>query len=814
MAPSLRASLAHLALLATAFAVASPAQVRPFAPWSQAPDVKTVPEPSRPPDVVPDRGPRTATTPGEESRARSKSIDPRAPLAAQRGVDHSRTHYDTPGDGSLWVRGANFKLGFDAAGATYYPLFGPRQERHYPHALSPDSVTVGGTPVAFERMSDAARSGDRVELDRGSFVEAYDITPGAIEQTFVFQSLPGTGDLVVHVPLASPLESSACAEGFEFQGEFGRVRYGRATAIDAAGRSSAAPTTLDDAGITIRVSAEFLAGAAFPLVIDPVVSTFVVDTTSYDDFLADVAYDATYDRWLVVYEETVTASDHDIYHVVLNATGGYIWGGYINSNTASWRRARCANLNSADQFLVVAAVDTGGTDSNIRGRTVNAAFSALGNEFPITGVESGPEVWPSVGGDPFPAAPASYCVAYERYYAPGDNDIVFRMVGPDTSVSAPNYISNSGGTSDDYPSISRSNGGDTWTLTWERSTGFLTSDVWCGRIRYDGVVLNGPTQITSGGFNQFPCVSSPLTNTQRTLIVHQYDYGTDNDIHAILLDGVTVLQSIDLTILENVQVFQEQRYPFVDSDGQHFLVGYAEQYLTSTTDYDTYVSDVYVSGNTLGLKQTHQNLAFTGYEEGVVRLASKQGSGGTNGRFMAVWDRTTSATNHDVLAGLFDTEEGGVQAPVCFGDGTNGNCPCGNNGSSGRGCGSSVNAAGALLAASGSLSTWNDSTALAASGMPGTAVCLFFQGTNVNPAATFGDGLVCIGGGVIRIGTQTAAGGTASYPGPGDLSVSTRGAIPLNGAQRAYQVWYRNSAAFCTSSTFNLTNGVRIDWAR
>lgn len=29
---------------------------------------------------------------------------------------------------------------------------------------------------------------------------------------------------------------------------------------------------------------------------------------------------------------------------------------------------------------------------------------------------------------------------------------------------------------------------------------------------------------------------------------------------------------------------------------------------------------------------------------------------------------------------------------------------------------------------------------------------------------------------------------------------------------RYYQVWYRNSASFCTGGTFNLSNGVAIDW--
>jgi hypothetical protein len=29
---------------------------------------------------------------------------------------------------------------------------------------------------------------------------------------------------------------------------------------------------------------------------------------------------------------------------------------------------------------------------------------------------------------------------------------------------------------------------------------------------------------------------------------------------------------------------------------------------------------------------------------------------------------------------------------------------------------------------------------------------------------------------------------------------------------RTYQVWYRNSAAFCTPDVFNLSNGLVVTW--
>ena len=42
--------------------------------------------------------------------------------------------------------------------------------------------------------------------------------------------------------------------------------------------------------------------------------------------------------------------------------------------------------------------------------------------------------------------------------------------------------------------------------------------------------------------------------------------------------------------------------------------------------------------------------------------------------------------------------------------------------------------------------------------------------------------------------------------------ISVKGAVPAGGAMRTYQCWYRNAASFCTTATFNLTNGFAIQW--
>jgi len=145
----------------------------------------------------------------------------------------------------------------------------------------------------------------------------------------------------------------------------------------------------------------------------------------------------------------------------------------------------------------------------------------------------------------------------------------------------------------------------------------------------------------------------------------------------------------------------------------------------------------------------------------------------------------------------------------CFGDGTGTACPCGNSGAAGNGCASSVNPNGGNLAFSGTASISADTLTLLGTGMASSSV-LYFQGTT-QISSLFGDGLRCTGGTVIRLGTKTNVLGASQYPEVGDLSVSVRG-VNVAGNVRNYQAWYRNAAAFCTTSTFNLTNALNVTW--
>ncbi len=175
------------------------------------------------------------------------------------------------------------------------------------------------------------------------------------------------------------------------------------------------------------------------------------------------------------------------------------------------------------------------------------------------------------------------------------------------------------------------------------------------------------------------------------------------------------------------------------------------------------------------------------------------------------YNNTAASRGTFTIVGELGAFAPGCDAPApghayCFG--TSG-CPCGNNGGPGAGCANSLNGSGARLVGRGVASLANDTFTLEASGMPNSS-CLYFQGTT-QAATVFGDGLRCAAGSVIRLGSKSNVAGDSRYPMAGDLPISVRGAIGA-ASSRTYQAWYRNAAAYCTASTFNLTNGYLVEW--
>lgn len=158
---------------------------------------------------------------------------------------------------------------------------------------------------------------------------------------------------------------------------------------------------------------------------------------------------------------------------------------------------------------------------------------------------------------------------------------------------------------------------------------------------------------------------------------------------------------------------------------------------------------------------------------------------------------------------------GPAYSAFCFGDGSGSACPCGNASAPGAsaGCASSLGYGGRLLA-EGPACVTADNMHLVGHDM-GNAPALYFQGSlqqSGGAGSSFGDGLLCAGGTIVRLGVQFNVNGSSLHPASGGLPISSAGGV-LGGATHTYQAWYRDAVAFCTASNFNLTNGLQVVWA-
>ena len=749
---------------------------------------------------------------------------PAAALEALRDTWETSVLYDEPGDGSLWARGQSYKFGFDAAGATFYPALGPNAPRNYPHRLSPDLVTIGGEALSFASESAPRRVADRVELERGTFVEAYDFALDSVEQTFVFASLPSREEIVVHIPIASDFPGISTDEGLEFRGELGSVKYGRAVAIDADGARAEAPVTLAQGSITIRVPAEFVRNAALPLVIDPVVGSVYIDSTTFDTLSPDVAWEPFHNGWLVVYEQVYSDTDHDVYARFLSPAGLTISSFTVDLSSSNWSSPRVANLAAYKQFLVVANVTESLFTHLVKGRTVQPAGTILigGSQFIISAGGTGGKYRPDVGGDPYPSEPSYFCVAYEHSFSDSDKRIAVQLVDAFSNlVGGPIYLASQFGAPDTQPSVSNSNGGSNWLITWTRSDPVYHGDIWAARLRYDGLLLNNSFGVTTFGlgYDSAPCASSPLSQTgfnARNMIAFQRrpTPASKPDIYVSVVEDASLVQTLNLTALENAGTQAlEQVDPAVDSNGHHFVVTYSEPDPVFL-QYDVYAADLHLAGNQIGLSQGHVELQSFGLSERRSRVSAQHAWATNNSRFLAMYDFEQNSTDHDIAGNLFDSVPGGTWSSFCFGDGSSGACPCGNTGHTGHGCANSSDAYGGVLVLTGTPSTLADTVQLHLANVGATTTCLLFQGVPGAPAV-LGDGLLCAQAPIVRLKVLQASGGSATFPTAGDPPLSQMSSITTAGGSRSYQVWYRDTtASFCPTANFNLSNGVKIEWAR
>jgi hypothetical protein len=743
------------------------------------------------------------------------------------GAPFERVLFDEPGDGALWVRGASYKASFSAAGATVIPYFGSDAPRNYPLELEVRSATLGGEPLDIE-LATVSRKNELVRLERGAFTEEYAVELDKFEQRFVFATLPGAGELVLRMDARTELAAWDLGATLRFENELGRIDYGQAFALDAKGARVELDSVLTDGVIELRVPADFVANAVLPLVIDPFVTFFTVGGGARDEFLCDVAYDVSSDRWCVSWADVWSATDYDVYARLVTGAGLLQSTYTIDFTSLLWTTPAVANNNASNNFLVVAAVVPSGGVADIRGRTLDPIALATGAQFQISPADGAYRNLPDVGGDPYQGS-SFYCVVWQRSVSASNVDIEFRMVSAAGVPQGSGFTALENGAGwHERPSISNGLGVDNgdgtagWTVVWQYRYSSSDRDIYGAQISWGGSIQTPMFAIEASTWDESnPTVSTMLDpefpSAQRPyMVVYERDYGTDTDIMGRVLRKNSLVTVLNLVgQFPQSAWYRNQRNPAVESDGQQFLVGFDERDAPggSNTIPDVWMSSYFLANGVLQPCELRQNFAGSPTVEGEIALASMAASGGATKRYFGTWVYLSINNGYDVQGGLWNGCDGGLVESFCAGDGTGAACPCNNNGSAGRGCRNSANANGGLLTGSGNASVSADTFKLNALGLPLNGSCLFFQGASASAAVPFGDGLRCVSGLTLRLPLKAVSGGGAAYPQSGETPISdflqTLGA----GDTRYYQAWYRDSANYCSQATFNLTNALKVIWA-
>ncbi len=398
-------------------------------------------------------------------------------------------------DGELWGLGDRFKARFLADGVEFTPALGRKAERNLPLRLTTTAIGRGRAfvePAAPDRQ----HQGLRVDYRRGAVVERYEVTGQGIEQSFVFQALPGgDGDLTVRLALQTELAVTPAGEGLRLElPGVGGCTIGGVTGIDADGRRQDGKVAFRDGVLELSLPAAFVAQAALPLVLDPLIgSVFNAFTSDVNDTDPDVAYDVTNDLYLVVFERIFSASDHDVHGQRVRSDGTLVGGRiFIDNSVANDGDVVVANINQRDRFVVAY---TRGND--IMAQSVNAADGAIGPQITVaSGTDN--QQQPDIGGESTTADDDAICV----WWNVTQNRIEACQIGVNTDGTIYAWdtttIYESASVTPSLPRISKG-GGSTGNhmIAWQRRYSATDSDPACAIVSRELTILDALRSLDS-----------------------------------------------------------------------------------------------------------------------------------------------------------------------------------------------------------------------------------------------------------------------------------------------------------------------------
>lgn len=577
-------------------------------------------------------------------------------------------------DGSIWVRGERYKVGLDAAGAHFQPLLGPKAPRDYPLHLRLAALSADGKDLPIERLLPAQTGERRVEVPCGAAIERWDFTPQHAEQSFVFAKRPAAGELLIDLAVESAMAltaQSATELTFSAPGGLGGVHCRDAVAIDATGQRLTLPFGFAAGHLQLRVPAEFVAAATFPLTVDPVLSTFAIDTTISDMRNPRLEYEPTNDVWLVVQEEQLSATDSDIQCLRFagNTSAPTLLDTVYAANTpAITRNPDVGLLGSTQRFQIAWCITTGvGTNGAFEYRQRNANDQTQGATFGFgAGFGSDPGTYPRIGG----------CLAGNRWLLVGfkqfatAGQVAVAILGTDSN----NYgnavlYSGLGTVSGDVSTLRDAN--DHWGVVWANCPTPTTAP--CPGLPIQMAAVGGTAPIVtqpaiSLGMGTFVAKPTIAGWGGQLLAAWDLPVGIFSRIGCQAIGPVAgVYQplgaAVDLSqLVGNVPTSHDQSAPSLSFDGARFVCAYLDD---DDIAVHPFASTLLVDANGITAHESHRALPHTATQvtSALASASTPTQANATRGHHGIVWAQP-GATNSDTAGAFVDARTNGGTTSV------------------------------------------------------------------------------------------------------------------------------------------------------
>ncbi|MEZ4652627.1 MAG: hypothetical protein R3E12_03215 [Candidatus Eisenbacteria bacterium] len=303
--------------------------------------------------------------------------------------------------GGVALENPSHRVRFDGAGVQVHPRRGPDWEWQFVRA-SQESGPVAEGLVAPELTGPL-----EVQYERGFLTERYDARARTVEQQFIIEEpLASAGDLVIEGAVLCDGVLERSDRGWTWRNDEGVVTIADVHVFDANGRTVPAAMSIESSRTRIVVDGRGLADATYPVTVDPEIGTndFRISDMgtdgdlTYDGQSCAVAYDATDNQYLVVWEGDddtggLIDGEFEIFGQRIDAVTGAAVGandfrisdmGVNGDGTADAVSPAVAWNSSSNEYLVVWSGDDG------TGTMVDGEFEIFGQRIAgASGLEVG-----------------------------------------------------------------------------------------------------------------------------------------------------------------------------------------------------------------------------------------------------------------------------------------------------------------------------------------------------------------------------------------------------------------------------------------